>query len=201
MGPLRNPRHERFCLALAEGKPASTAYVEAGYSPHDGNCIRLRGNERVKARLAELQLEARRDSAVTVASLLGELEQARSQATDLKQFSAVVRSIESKARISGLLTEKIEIKTADQRFERCRNIDDVADQFRRDYEAEGYVFDEKDHVELLRLTRVWWEDLRNLLDASKAKPVSSTMTDQQRENVERRRLGLAVRPAINGSQR
>jgi hypothetical protein len=28
---LSNPRHEKFAQALAEGKPASAAYEEAGY--------------------------------------------------------------------------------------------------------------------------------------------------------------------------
>ena len=77
MPPLNNQRHERFVQALFKGKPASTAYAEAGYSPHDGNCIRLRGNERVQARLSELQAEAAKSAEVTVASLLGELEDAR----------------------------------------------------------------------------------------------------------------------------
>jgi len=47
-------------------------------------------------------------------------------------------------------------------------------------------------------TAIWWEDLRNLLDASKAKPV---MSAHEREHVERRRLGLTQRPRINGSVR
>ena len=98
MPPLNNQRHEGFVQALLTGKLASTAYAEAGYSPHDGNCIRLRGNERVQARLSELQAEAAKSAEVTVASLLGELEDARVRATSLNQ-----------AKISGLLTTKIEI--------------------------------------------------------------------------------------------
>ena len=50
MEPLRNPRHEKFAQCLFQGMSANRAYAEAGYSPHDGNCIRLRGNERIKAR-------------------------------------------------------------------------------------------------------------------------------------------------------
>ena len=33
MGILANPRHERFAQALAKGKTATEAYVEAGYEP------------------------------------------------------------------------------------------------------------------------------------------------------------------------
>ena len=102
-GPLRNVRHEKFVQALFEGKPASTAYEEAGYQPHDGNCIRLRGNERVQARLRELQETVAEANEVTVSSLLNELEQARARASSLDQLSAAVRAIEAKAKVSGLL--------------------------------------------------------------------------------------------------
>ena len=61
-------------MLLLDGKPASTAYEEAGYVPNDGNAIRLKGNERVKARLTELQEQVAKKSEVTVASLLDELE-------------------------------------------------------------------------------------------------------------------------------
>src|SRR5690242_19026610 len=66
MEPLRSPRHAKFVQALFEGKPANRAYVEAGYAPHDGNCIRLRGNERIKARLAELQAAAAKSARITI---------------------------------------------------------------------------------------------------------------------------------------
>ena len=108
MGPLRNPRHERFVQGLFEGLPASRAFEQAGYVANDGNAIRLKGNERVQARLSELQAEAAKSAEVTVASLLGELD-ARVRATSLNQLGAVVKSISEKAKISGLLTTKIEI--------------------------------------------------------------------------------------------
>ena len=77
MGPLGYPRHERFAQNLFEGMPASTAYQEAGYVPNDGNAIRLKGNERVQARLRELQEAVAKKTEVTVESLLAELEHAR----------------------------------------------------------------------------------------------------------------------------
>lgn len=54
-GPLKNARHERFATAIASGMPASRAYVEAGYAANDGNAVRLKGNEKVAARIAELE--------------------------------------------------------------------------------------------------------------------------------------------------
>jgi phage terminase small subunit len=109
MEPLRNPRHEKFVKGLFEGLPASRAFEQAGYAPNDGNAIRLKGNEKVQARLQELQGEAAKKSEVTVQSLLDELEDARVRATSLNQLGDVVKSISEKAKISGLLTTKIEV--------------------------------------------------------------------------------------------
>lgn len=55
MPVLSNPKHELFAQELASGKTADEAYQNAGYAPNDGNCIRLKGNERVAARVSELQ--------------------------------------------------------------------------------------------------------------------------------------------------
>lgn len=54
MPVLTNPKHEAFAQARAKGKSADEAYASAGYSRHDGNAARLSGNERVRARVAEL---------------------------------------------------------------------------------------------------------------------------------------------------
>ena len=199
MAPLRNQRHERFVRGLFEGLPASRAFEQAGYAPNDGNAIRLKGNERIKERLAEFQAAAAKSSEVTVKSLLDELEQARVQATSLKQFSAVVRSIESKARISGLLTEKIEVKTLEEEYEGCKSPTDIVRRCFVQYQREGYNLEEKDWEEFCRLNMGWWEALDNFLAAAKAKPVQPMMSAEARDRHERRRLGL-LRPTNGGSR-
>jgi phage terminase small subunit len=108
MPPLLNGRHELFCLALAEGKSEFDAYSSAGYRPNRGNASRLKAKESVRARVAELQATAAKASEVTIQSLLNELEAARAKATDLNQLSAAVRAVEVKARVSGLLVQRIE---------------------------------------------------------------------------------------------
>ncbi|WFU89476.1 hypothetical protein QA644_10760 [Rhizobium sp. CC1099] len=55
MPVLKNARHEKFAQALAKGKSATDAYAEAGFKPHDGNAARLRGNERISARVDEIK--------------------------------------------------------------------------------------------------------------------------------------------------
>jgi hypothetical protein len=54
---LRNPRHERFAQALAQGKTADAGYKNAGYKPNRHNACRLKTNEHIKARILELQQE------------------------------------------------------------------------------------------------------------------------------------------------
>jgi phage terminase small subunit len=54
MPALKNARHERFAQELAKGKTSDEAYQLAGYAENRGNATRLKANERVVARLAEL---------------------------------------------------------------------------------------------------------------------------------------------------
>lgn len=54
MPVLSNPRHELFAQELARGKSATEAYELAGYEPNDGNASRLKGNERISARVDEI---------------------------------------------------------------------------------------------------------------------------------------------------
>ena len=194
MGPLSNPRHERFAQALFEGKPANAAYAEAGYSPHDGNCIRLRGNERVQARLRELQAEIAKENVVSVGSLLAELESARQKATSLDQLSAVVRSIEAKAKISGLLTQKIEVTNGGNVFDDCECIADVAHTIAR---SGGVELSAQELVAFTKLITEWHDAMRLFLASCKTQPVQPSMTQSQRLNHERKRLGLS---RLNASQ-
>jgi phage terminase small subunit len=69
---LTNPRHEKFAQGLAQGKPATEAYQNAGYAPNDGNCIRLKGYERVRSRVAELQAAGAERAEVTLEGLITE---------------------------------------------------------------------------------------------------------------------------------
>src|SRR5262249_4890653 len=125
------------------------------------------------------------------------LEDARIQAKSLKQLSAVVRSVEAKARISGLLVEKVEVKTLEEKFEGCSSPQDHVRRCFVEYQREGYNLEEKDWEEFCRLNMGWWEALDTFLAAAKAKPVQPMMSAEERERHERRRLGLPSR-ALNG---
>lgn len=106
MPPLDNPRHERFAQELAKGKTASEAYIDAGFRPNDGNCIRLKGNERVIARVSELQERGARRVEVTVESLIEEAEAARTLAMDIKAPAAAIAAVKEKGVLSGKRVER-----------------------------------------------------------------------------------------------
>jgi phage terminase small subunit len=72
MATLLNQRHEKFAQSLAEGKSATEAYEAAGYTPNDGNATRLKGNERIRARVAELQERGAAQVAITLQGLIEE---------------------------------------------------------------------------------------------------------------------------------
>lgn len=74
MAVLKNRRHELFCQGIVQGKPADRAYVDAGYKPGRNNASRLRANENVKRRIAELQQVALQEHNITVDRTLKEYE-------------------------------------------------------------------------------------------------------------------------------
>jgi peptidyl-tRNA hydrolase len=133
MAPLRNVRHEAFARELIEaqrhGRTQAEAYQRAGYrAAYDGaeaSAARLIGNVRagITARMQELMSNGAKKAAVTVASLLAELEQARAAAQDDGQFSAAVQAIAGKARLAGLDRENGGGSGGE--FSRCETVSDV----------------------------------------------------------------------------
>ena len=110
MPTLQNPRHEKFAAELAAGKSAAEAYALCGYKPNYGNCIRLKGNERVKARVDEILQESTKKIVehieYTRDALLFELEKARQLALKRGQASAAVQCTMGKAKILGLIIDR-----------------------------------------------------------------------------------------------
>jgi len=73
MPPLSNGRHELFAQELAQGRTADAAYAEAGYKPNRGNAARLKADECIQARVAELVAAGAERAEVSVAGVLAEL--------------------------------------------------------------------------------------------------------------------------------
>lgn len=112
MPALSNPKHERFAQLLVKGKSASEAYVEAGYSANDGNAIRLKGNEKVQSRVAEIQERAAIRVEVSVASITERLLRLADKGEELAEASglSVARAAAMDvAKLNGLIVDKSQI--------------------------------------------------------------------------------------------
>jgi hypothetical protein len=110
MPVLPNSRHEKFAQALAQGKTADEAYVEAGFKANRGNAATLKAKQNISDRTAEIKERMAERViervAVTVQSLTDELEEARALALAEKQSSAAVSAVMGKAKLHGLLIDK-----------------------------------------------------------------------------------------------
>lgn len=116
MPALDNPKHERFAQELAKGKSASEAYESAGYKANDGNCIRLKGNERVIARVSEIQDRAVIRTEITLASLMEEAAEIQRGALAAKQYAAATSALTAKAKLAGLWIEKSETENVNTNY-------------------------------------------------------------------------------------
>ena len=170
MPPLENPRWERFARALFEGGTADEAYVKAGYSENRGNASRLKANENILARLAELQAAAAKASEVTVESLLAELEDARARANSLDQLSSVVKAISEKAKISGLLVQRVEVGGAGD-FDACDLTAAVVDEMLSYHVKPFRPLSEADRQGLIDLMDRHGDEVGEYLAAINARPV------------------------------
>lgn len=113
MPSLENPKHERFAQELAKGKTQNEAYAEAGYKPDDGNATRLTGNDRVVARVAEIQERAAIRSEITVADITARLLAIAVKgetSEDAPLLSVARASLMDAAKLNGLVIDKSEIK-------------------------------------------------------------------------------------------
>lgn len=115
------PKQEAFCLAYIETGNASEAYRRAGYSTNataktiNEAASRLLADSKISARVASVQQIAAERALVSVLSLTEELEEARALALAEGQPSAAVSASMGKAKLHGLLTDKIDAKVNERR--------------------------------------------------------------------------------------
>jgi hypothetical protein len=114
---LVNARHEVFAIGLAEGMTADQAYVKAGFTANRGNAARLKANESIRARVRELLDSSAEKATVTIATVAAQLDADRVLAHQKGQASAAVAATMGKAKLYGLLTDKVEARAADVQVE------------------------------------------------------------------------------------
>ncbi|WP_428031820.1 terminase small subunit [Ancylobacter sp.] len=114
MPALKNARHEAFARALVEGKSASEAYVEAGYSESRSAASRLSTNVNVTSRVAELMAAAAERTMTTVEDITARLYRIADAAEAIKEASglSVARAaLMDIAKLNGLVVDKTENRT------------------------------------------------------------------------------------------
>jgi phage terminase small subunit len=168
-GPLRNVRWERFVQALFEGQNATEAYATAGFVKDDGNATRLRANPKVQERLAELQAAVAAKTQVTVESICKELDEANAVAKERGQASAMVSASALRAKLAGLMVDKVEVGPAGS-FDKCESVEEVVADLLR-YESPHVPVHEQDRRALIKMYQSHFAEVEEFLAALRAKPI------------------------------
>lgn len=140
MGALKNLRHESFAqqLVMAQkfGWTQGAAYSRAGYSA-EGMAAEAAASRLLKdvkngiaGRVQEIVGAGAKRARVTVQDLLADLDRVMSRAETAEQFSAAQQAIVSKAKLLGLMKEKLEISSGD--FSQCETPGQVVDKLLQD---------------------------------------------------------------------
>lgn len=116
MGKL-TPKQDHFARVYVETGNASEAYRQA-YDVGENttpeavwvNACKNLANAKVAQRVAELQMKAQERTLVTVQSISEELDENRRLAKDTDQIGAMNTATMGKAKLHGLLVDKVESK-------------------------------------------------------------------------------------------
>jgi len=176
MAPLRNQRHERFCLALAEGHSIAESYALAGYSKNTGNASRLNANECVQARVAELQAQTAASTKITIESICQELADATAVAKSKGQAQAMVSASALRAKLAGLMIERHEVGEPGS-FDGLTTTREIVD---RELELliERFIpIDEKDRQGLIELHERHFKEAQEYIAAIQARPIVASRVD------------------------
>lgn len=117
MSALSNPKREHYAQLVADGVKPAVAFEEAGFTPNPGNARRMKQDEAVAARIAELQdrkfdrQQKRHD--VTLDGLTERYDEALRKATADKAHAAVMAGINGLAKLHGLIVDKQRVENVD----------------------------------------------------------------------------------------
>jgi phage terminase small subunit len=116
MPALKNTRHERFAQELAKGSSQAEAYSAAGYEPSEQNASRLTRNDKVAARIAELQERAAVRTVITVAGItdrLLKIAEKGEKSNDAAMLNVGRASLMDAAKLNGLVIDKKDLYSSD----------------------------------------------------------------------------------------
>jgi hypothetical protein len=179
MGTLTNPRHERFAQALFEGKSADEAFVIAGYKRNRGNASRLKANENVSRRLADLQAQAAKSVKITIESICEELSEATAVAKSKGQAQAMVSASALRAKLAGLMVERVEVGAPGD-FDNLTSTASIVDKVLERVIEQFRPIDERDRQGLIELYERHLAEQQEYLDAINARPILASRIDPRR---------------------
>jgi hypothetical protein len=162
---LKNQRHELFAQEIAKGQSASESYKNAGYRPSRKNASRLRTKEDVAARILELQAATAKSAHITISSICAELDAANEVAKSKGQAAAMVSASALRAKLAGLLTDRVEVTTIDQQFDQAESYEDIAKAIVQANIAEGRQLSEADQKEFELLLMGWINAIREFFSS------------------------------------
>ena len=139
MAPLANSRHEAFARALFErpntGLSQGECYTQAGYKARGHSAeelgSRLSKVELVRKRVAELQTAVAKKTAITIESICAELDEANQVAKANGQAAAMVSASTLRAKLAGLLRDKVEVTISPYR--QCNSTAELAETLLREH--------------------------------------------------------------------
>lgn len=105
---LKNPRHERMALLLAQGLSAIDAYEQAGYKRHDSNSSIWARKAEISGRVSEILGKASESTQTTVESLMADSKRVQQGAEEAGQWSAAIAAIRERGILSGKRVERSE---------------------------------------------------------------------------------------------
>ena len=106
MPPLANAKHELFAQEIAKGVTAELAYQNAGYAPSLKNAQRLKSNEGIRSRVAEILSRIAAKTEITIADIARQLDEDRDFARSCKSAAAMVAATMGKAKVLGLIVDR-----------------------------------------------------------------------------------------------
>jgi hypothetical protein len=112
--PTLNDRQRKFVEAIARGESAQDAARSAGYSPgYIRKASRLLKQPLIAKEVAEIREQGRTLAAYDLAAAMKEAEAVCAFAKQHKNAMAYCKATELRAKLSGLLIDKVEVVTVD----------------------------------------------------------------------------------------
>ena len=176
LSPLRNQRHERFCVHLAQGLSIAESYAAAGYSKNTGNASRLNANESIQARVRELQAETAANAKITIESICAELAEATEVAKSKGQAQAMVSASALRAKLAGLMVERVEVGNPGD-FDDLESKAEIVDRFFERLIERFLPVDERDKQAFVAMIDRQLQEQAEFMAAIEARPTLGHRVD------------------------